>query len=79
MYGTVQHEAWMCRPREIRQQLAMIRQEKTLRKSGGETPGLLRDLGWELARVAGLIGKRLRYGPGTHARARPPTAEGNQR
>ncbi len=79
MYGTVQHEAWMHRPHEIRQQLAMIRQEKAVRKHGGETPGLLGDLGWELARVAGLTSKRLRQSPGTHARARPPTAEGNQR
>ena len=35
MYGTVQHEAWRQRPREIRHQLAMIRQEKAVRKSGG--------------------------------------------
>jgi len=79
MYGTVQHEAWRQRPREIRQQLAMIRQEKTARKCGGEMSGLLGDLGWELGRVAGLTSKRLRQSPGTHARARPPTAEGNHR
>ena len=79
MYGTVQHEAWMHSPHELRQQLAMIRREKAARKNVGETPGPLRTLGRELARVAGLMGKRLRHAPGTHAHARQPTAEGNQR
>jgi len=78
MYGTVQHEAWRQRPREIRQQLAAIRQEKATRESGDETPGLLRDLGWELARVAGLLGERLRHAPGTRAEAGPLTAERNE-
>jgi hypothetical protein len=53
MYGTVQHEAWRQCPREMGQQLATIRLEKATRESGVKTPGLLRFLGWELARVAG--------------------------
>jgi hypothetical protein len=60
MYGMVQHEAWRQRPAEIRQELAMIRLEKATRENGETTLGLLRDLRWELARFAGLVGKRLR-------------------
>ena len=78
MYPTVQHEAWRQRPREIRQQLATIRREKAMRENGDETPGLLRDPGWELARVAGLLGKRLRRATATQAEARPLAAERNE-
>lgn len=60
MYGTVQYEAWRQRPQEIGQELAMIRLEKAARENGETTTGLLRDLRWELARFAGLVGKRLR-------------------
>jgi hypothetical protein len=60
VYGIVQHEAWRQRPAEIRQELAMIRLEQEARENRETTPGLLRDLGWELARLAGLVGKRLR-------------------
>jgi hypothetical protein len=38
----------------------MIRLEQEARENRETTPGLLRDLGWELARLAGLVGKRLR-------------------
>ena len=79
MCGTVQHEVWRQRPQEIGQQLATIRLEKATRESGVKTPGLLRDLGWELARVAGLLGKRLRNAPTTHAEAEWLSAERNQR
>ena len=60
MYGMVQHEAWRQRPAEIRQELAVIRLEKETRENHETTPGLLRDLRWELARVVGIVGKRLR-------------------
>jgi hypothetical protein len=63
MYGMVHHEAWRQRPAEIMQELAVIRLEKETRENGETTPGLWRDLRWELARFAGLLGKRLRsYG-----------------
>jgi hypothetical protein len=79
MYGTVQHEAWRQCPREMGQQLATIRLEKATRESGVKTPGLLRDLGWELARVAGLLDNRLRNAPAAHAEAESLSAERNQR
>jgi hypothetical protein len=60
MYGTVQHEAWRQRPQEIGREPAMIRLEKATREHDETTPGLLRDLRWELARLSGLVGKRLR-------------------
>jgi len=59
MYGAIQHEAWRQRPREIGQELAMIRLEKAARANRETTPGLLGDLKWELARLAGLVDKRL--------------------
>ena len=59
MYGAVQHEAWRQRPREIGQELAIIRLEKAARANRETTLGLLGDLKRELARVAGLVGKRL--------------------
>jgi hypothetical protein len=59
MYGAVQHEAWRQRPREIAQELAMIRLEKAARANREKTPGLLGNLKWELARLAGLVGKRI--------------------
>ena len=60
MYGMVQQEAWRQRPEEIRQQVAALRLEKSLRANREEGSGLWRDLSWELARFAGLFGKRLR-------------------
>jgi hypothetical protein len=60
MYGIVQHEAWRQRPAEIGQELAVIRLQKETRENDETTPGLWRDLRWELARLAGLVGKRLR-------------------
>lgn len=59
MYGAIQHEAWRQRPQEIGQQLATIRLEKAARANRETTPGLWGDLMWELARLAGLAGKRL--------------------
>jgi hypothetical protein len=60
MYGLVQQEAWRHRPEEIRQEVAAIRLEKALRadRGRGSSPG--RDLRWEIARFAGLLGKRFR-------------------
>jgi hypothetical protein len=60
MYGMVQQEAWQQRPEELRHQVAALRLEKTLRANREEESGLWRDLSWELARFAGLLGKRLR-------------------
>ena len=59
MYGMVQQEAWRQRPEEIRQEVAAIRMEKALRANRGGGFRLARDLRWELARYAGLLGKRL--------------------
>ena len=60
MYGIVQQEAGRQRPEEIRQELVMIRLEKSLRANREGGSGLWRDLSWELARFAGLLSKRLR-------------------
>ena len=59
MYGSVQNEAWRHRPEEIRQEVAAIRLERKLRANRGGGSRLARNLKWELARYAGLLGKRL--------------------
>ncbi len=60
MYGMAEYEVWRQRPEEIRQEVAAYRLEKTARANREAKPGLWRDLRWELARYAGLFGKRLR-------------------
>ena len=60
MYGLAQQEAWRHRPEEIRQEMTAIRLENALRADRERASGLLQDLKWELARFAGLLGKRLR-------------------
>ena len=60
MYGLIQKEFWRQRPEEIAQDVAVIRLEKAARTGGPGGSGLLRDLGWELARSAEFLGKHLR-------------------
>ena len=60
MYGLVQNEAWRQVPEEIRQEVAAIRLEKTLRANRRRESGLGLDLHWEIARFVGLLGKRFR-------------------
>jgi hypothetical protein len=60
MYGMAQQEVWRQRPEEIRQQVAALRLEKSLRVNREGGSGLWRDLSWEMARFAGLLNKRLR-------------------
>jgi hypothetical protein len=60
MYGMVQQEVWRQRPEEIRQQVAALRLEKTLRANRGGRFRLMGDTRWELERYAGLLLKRLR-------------------
>ena len=59
MYGINQYEVWLQRPQEIRQEVAAYRLEKAARANRGRESTLVRDLGWELARYLGLVGKRL--------------------
>ena len=59
MYEMVQQEAWRQRPEEIRQEVAAIRLEKTLRAKREGRFGLMGDTKWELERYAGLLRKRL--------------------
>lgn len=49
---------------EIRQQVAANRLARELRANSGSKSRLMRDLGWELSRYAGLIAKRLRFAKG---------------
>ena len=56
-----EYEAWGQRPEEIRQEMAVYRLEKMARANREAKPGLWRDLRWDLARYAGLLGKRLRH------------------
>jgi hypothetical protein len=60
MYALAQQEVWRQHPEDIRREVAAIRLEKAARanRKGGWV--LRRDLGWELTRYAGLLGKRLR-------------------
>jgi hypothetical protein len=60
MYGLTQNEAWRQRPEEIAQMVAGIRLEQIVRTRHPSGSGLLRELGWELARRAELLGKHLR-------------------
>ena len=60
MYGLAQNEAWRHRPEEIRQEVASIRLEKTLRANREGRFRLMGDTKWELERYAGLLVKRLR-------------------
>ena len=61
MYGMAEYEALGQRPEEIRQEVAVYRLEKMARANREAKPGLWRDLRWDLARYAGLLGKRLRH------------------
>lgn len=60
MCGMPEYKAWRQRPEEIWQEVAVYRLEKMVRADREAKPGLWRDLRWELARYAGLLGKRLR-------------------
>ena len=60
MYALAHHEVWRQHPEQIRREVSGIRLEKAARADGKRESGLARDLGWELARYAGLLGKRLR-------------------
>jgi hypothetical protein len=60
MHGLAQHEIWRHRPEEIRQEMTAIRLGRALRADRKRGSGLARDLRWELARFAGLLGKRFR-------------------
>jgi hypothetical protein len=53
MYGMIQQEAWRHRPEEIRQKVAAIRLEKTLRANREGRFHLMGDAKWELARYGG--------------------------
>jgi hypothetical protein len=70
MYALAQHEAWRQRPEEIRREVSAFRLEKAARANSKRESGLSR----ELARYAGVFGKRLRNPryreprPGTGAR-----------
>ena len=59
MYGLAEYGISRQHREEIRQEVAVYRLERLARASRGAEPGLLRDLRWELARYAGLSGKRL--------------------
>jgi hypothetical protein len=60
MHGIAQEEVWRQRPEEIRQWVAALRLEKTLRANREGRFRLLGDTKWELERYAGLLRKRLR-------------------
>ena len=60
MYGMAQQEAWRQRPEEIRQQVAALRLEKTLRANREGRLRLMEDTKWELERYTVLLSKRLR-------------------
>jgi hypothetical protein len=60
MYAMVQQETWRQRPEEVRQQVASLRLEKSLRANGEGRFRLMKDTKWELERYAGLLLKRLR-------------------
>jgi hypothetical protein len=61
MYGLAEYEFVRQRQAEFRREAASNRMARELR-AGGATKSrlLLGKLGWELARYAGLLGKRLR-------------------
>jgi hypothetical protein len=60
MYGLVEHEVSRQRRADIQREVVAYRLEKKLRAGHGEESRFLEDLGWKLARYAGLLGKRLR-------------------
>ena len=60
MYGMTQQEAWRQGPEEIRQRVAALRLEKTLRTNREGRFRLMGDTKWELERYAGILLKRLR-------------------
>ena len=60
MYGQAEYQVWRQRPEEIRHEVAVARLEKRARANQGIESLLIRDLKWEFARYAGLLGKRLR-------------------
>jgi hypothetical protein len=59
MYISISQEISRQYRDEVMHGVATARQAGTARLSRGATPRLARALGWELARYAGLIGKRL--------------------
>jgi hypothetical protein len=60
MYALARHEVWRQRPEVIGREVSAIRLEKTARANRKRESGLGRNLGWDLARYAGLLGKRVR-------------------
>jgi hypothetical protein len=64
MYGLTEYEFVRQRQAEFRREAASNRIARELRAGGGTKSRLVGKLGWELARYAGLLGKRLRV-PGT--------------
>jgi hypothetical protein len=60
MYALAQQESWRQRSEEIRREVSAIRLEKAERANRNGESGLRRDLEWEFARYAGLLGKRFR-------------------
>ena len=59
MYGPAEYQVWRQRPEEIRHEVAVARLDKMARANQGIEFGLIRDLKWEFARYAGLLGKLL--------------------
>ena len=60
MYGLAEYEFIRQRHAEFRHEAAANRLARELRGGRGTKSQLLGNLGWELARYAGLLGKRLR-------------------
>jgi len=59
MYGWTEYEVGRLHREEIRHEVATARLEKRARANRGGGFRLARDLRWELARYAALLGKRL--------------------
>jgi hypothetical protein len=59
MYGWTEYEVGRMYREEIRQEVAALRLEKTLRAKGEGRFRLMGDTKWELERYAGLLRKRL--------------------
>lgn len=78
MYGPAEYEIGRQHREEIRWEVAANRMETKLRASGGPEPGLLRHLGWELARYAGVFGKHLRNTAWRESAARAETRGGGR-
>jgi hypothetical protein len=60
MYVSISQEITRQHREEIRHEVMAARQAKTSRSNGGATSRLVRNVRRELARYAGLVGKRLR-------------------